>query len=454
MSKAVRLQKLVPTGSSIYERTPWSSRGMPRRSAPWLIWLAMALLFFLTASNGRPVRFSSGFFAIAIAPILIAGLGPRCMQIAFSKGRLPVSFALILFAIANLASAAASINVETVEATLFRGILPFIVYLSFVGLAIERRDETRMLLAFAAGGGWLFLQGTVAYLSEWGIPDLKMVLWSRFDVDRMEGYSEATLGNVGHMGSYCILVCVPILYGTIRYTDKILFRLFFIAVVSLGLFNLVVSGSRAGLLLILAAIFLIIASLGIGRLLTLAAIVLGIAFFTMPSWITFVSDPEVLSRYMPGLVEGGVDISVEERLESVHQGWEMFWENYLIGIGPGMSLKYNTWGVPHMSLPHQFSELGLIGGICFVYLNVVVIFNALIAVLTAKGKEASSHRFLWMLGPALWYSFGLFAGITFNLAYALVWSGISAAMLGLAGAARVDIAPSIKLPSDSLRFAR
>jgi O-antigen ligase len=99
-----------------------------------------------------------------------------------------------------------------------------------------------------------------------------------------------------------------------------------------------------------------------------------------------------------------------------------------------MSPDYNSYSVPHQSLVHVLSELGFVGGMTFLFLNVLIIARACSSALGTRNGNQEIFRFLWLIGPACWLLHGQIGGITFDSSVALLWIGIAHAMLALSGA--------------------
>ncbi len=403
-------------------------------SPRWLLLSAAIVIFILVASNGVPVRTSSGFYIALLAPLMIIGRGVgRVLNMALSRANWPVTSALLLFLLGNLISTVATPTDQSVLALALRCFIPLTIYLALVHLTIRRKDAVFLVMALCAGCAFMFFRGLLAYYQEWGVPDLQTVLWSRYNLVRIAGYAEATVGNVGHMGSYVALVVPALLQAMVLVRGPVL-RATIVMVVLVGIANLIVSGSRTGLVVLLLALFVFVLSLGLRRATVafLGGIIVVVA--TLPNWLDLFADAEFLDRYLPILGTRGVDVSANERVSSIEIGWNTFLENIILGVGPDMSFGYNMYGVPHQSFVHQFSELGIFGGFAFVWLNVVVIAKCMAAFPGMRTSLAGSFRFLWLLGPSCWLIYGMAAGITFNMSFALVWVGVFHAMLALASA--------------------
>lgn len=414
-----------------------------------LMWAITILLFILTASNGEPHRISSGYFVVLIAPlvILVRGAGP-ILKAAESGVNRPVFYALLLFAAGNLVSTIVTPNEDTIYGLIERCLLPLLVYLSMVGLALRPQDQRRLVMAIALGALILFVRGLVAYHAEFGIPDEQTILWSRYDTVRIAGFERATVGNVTHMGSYVVLTLPMLTMALVTLSIGRIGKSILILTIALGVANVIVAGSRAGMIVLLLMSAMIAYRYASRKALLWLGAAGACVLALLLALEAGASDPKLLERFAPAAA-GHSDGSVDERLQSMIVGWHVFLDNPLFGVGPAMSEYHNIFSIPHQSILHQLSELGLVGGAAFVWLNVVILATFGRAVLSGSMTQAASLRLMWLIGPAGWLFVGLTAGIVFNMSLALIWVGIAHAMLALSGSA--DAADDEKRPVISLR---
>jgi hypothetical protein len=402
-----------------------------RSTARGVVWLVAAMLFLLAATNGRPAWWSSGVFAVVLVPLIILSNDMRSIVEAWSQSNRIMTIALCAFLATNIMSALANPAIETFEAVVFRSLIPLSIYLSVVGLNLRRVDLVLLVTALAMGSAVVFIRGLIAYYQEWGVPDLETLMWARYNIQRMQEYSDATFGNVSHMGSYVALLVPTFIYAALAIFTSLAGRLLMMVIATLGIANLLVSGSRTGIIILFLAILVIAFKLVTGRALARSIAIGSIIAVSAPIWVPDIVDDSFQRRYLAFLGGPGADTSTDERFNSMQIGWETFLKYPVFGIGPDMSSYHNFYGVPHQSLLHQFSELGLIGGIIFSWLNLIVLTAVIRSTRRATRDQDATIRFLWLIGPAAWLAFGLVGGITFNTSFALVWIGIANTMLGL-----------------------
>lgn len=407
------------------------------RHGPWVLGYVTVLMFLLAATNGRPAWWASGVFVLFLAPLIIGSIRiAQPHKSLFAPKRSLITVTLLLWCVANFFGAVNSMTGEAFMNFLLRGPLPFLIYAVFCNLVLSRSDLRRLLLALALGCGFLFLQGVVAYVSEWGFPrNLIALVWARYDVVRMHGYMEVTLGNLSQMGMYIALVLPPLMVaGMICVPDR-KGRVIINIACLLGLINLIVSGSRTAIVLILAAFFVALIIRGArGFLVALFGAFLGV-MLGAEAIISFLQDPDVINRFLPSLGATGLDNSAIERIESIEVGIENFLEHPLFGVGPGMSYHFNSFFIPHQSFVHQLAELGLFGGLVYIWMTFLVVVLAWNAFWAAvKAPHQKGVQFLWLFGPAAWLAFGVLGGTTFTAGFSLVWIGLFHAMLALSTA--------------------
>lgn len=403
------------------------------------VYVLAGLMFALAGANASPAWWSSGVVALILVPLALAGRGAsRAVEAAFSPKSAGVTIVFIVIMIVSVLSAAASPTMEAVRSTLFRSVLPFLVYLSFVGIELDRRGVNVILMGLAGGAAVMFARGAIAYVQEWGIPDLQTVMWARFDVKRMKSYQDATVGNVSQMGSYAVLVIAPLVLAGVRWHVSWFMRVVVLGVIALGVANIIFCGARTAIVVLLVIGGVAVVSTGVRRSLLFASIGVGLAIVTAPAWMPFLSDVDIMERFAPSLVAGGIDNSAEERLASILIGIDVFWSNPLFGVGPGNSPDHNIYFIPHMSFVHVASELGIFGVLAFAMLNAIVFFRTLSALWLASVNPAAAYRLIWLVGPSMWLLYG-FSGIPFSMSHALLWVGLSHAMLGLSTASIVDL---------------
>lgn len=399
--------------------------------------------FCLTGMNGVPLVWSSLPPVIAISGLLMLQRDPKSMFGQAFAGPMR-SFTLMFLALAVIALSSAfwSGESDSVFEALLRTVAPLVPFFALAGVRIRARHIEWIIGGFVAGAALLLVRATFAFYSEWGVPDLNTLLWARYDVVRMGGYMEATLGNLSHLGLYLILLA-PFLIALLAYFR--LSRVLTVAIAALlvlCLLNAIISGSRTAIVLIIPITALVFARRGPGALLALFAILAAMVVMGIAYGLDAVSETDLINRFVPSEGAVGYDASAMERVDSIYLGWDVFKEHPLAGVGPGMSYHYIPYGIPHESIVHMLLEMGVFGGALFLIVSLVTVGFAVRAVV-APDPDGSNHwRAAWLIGPASYFLFGIIGGIAFTMSIALVWIGLVYTMVPLAHARIVgDDAP-------------
>lgn len=410
-----------------------------RPTRRWVVWLAAIQLFILTASNGRPFWTSSGAWVTLTAILLISARGfDLLIYSAFSEKMRSLSCAMILFIIANLISAAANPSVDAFTEVFLRSFIPFIVYFSLVGLFLRPSDNKILAYSLLFGVGVLLTRGFFAYVSSVSVLDLHTILWARYDVEMMSNYSDATLGNVGRLGGYIVLVFPLAFWIALSSSQRVFMRFAMAIICFLAFTHLLFCGSRTGLALTIIEIAAVIMLRGPRRFILITFAIFGITLAIIGSWVASLLTPELIDRFLPALDSQKQDASAMDRIASITEGWDIFINNILFGIGPGSSKIQSIFTVPHQSIIHQLAELGIFGGTVFASMCFIIIMMAWRAFREAARDSSAAHTWAWSSGPAFWIIFGLLAGISFTSSLALAWVGIAYAMLAVASAKIID----------------
>lgn len=421
-----------------YDETAGSSTSA-HASDRVLVWSIALVLFLLAAANGHPAWWSSGVHLAVLAPLIIFVRGPaQVLNFSLNRANRLITASLAALLLATLISAIVNLNVESYIAFFERSFAPFVLYLAAIGLRLRQKDHEILIMGLCAGTLFLFLRGLFAYYDEFGVPSFETLMWSRFEVNRIASYTDVTLGNVTRMGSYFILVVPPLIYALLVIMRGRLNRLLLWITTCTGLANLLISGARTGIFLFVVAMIMVAMAANARKLMTASILACVIAALTAPIWIQSTVGGELVERFTPSLSYPGVDNSAADRLESVEQGLDVFFENPFFGLGPESSTQHNYFTVPHQSMVHVLSEVGLFGGLAFLILNIVVIIETVLLTIVAFKKRALAFRYVWLIGPALWLIYGQLAGIAFNASFALVWMGLFSVMVALARATLVS----------------
>jgi len=189
-----------------------------------------------------------------------------------------------------------------------------------------------------------------------------------------------------------IVGLLPFLIAAIRFTRMMAARLLLLSVFPLALATLIVTGSRASMLALVAV--------GIYYVLHAKHKVLSFACFVAVACAIWVGMPEQYQqRFLsPARYAGGeeLDESNELRIRVWKAGWRMFLDHPVLGVGAGQfrtaygtvysGVAHGPWMQPHNLLIQVGCELGLVGLVIFGYF-VFQLVKANRSILQLKGKS-------------------------------------------------------------------
>ncbi|MDB9525414.1 O-antigen ligase family protein [Oscillatoria sp. CS-180] len=362
---------------------------------PWVaLWQAMLLLpiaWLLWQAWHKPLReFRLGNGFDALAGLAVLGMGISMLVAAFSQQAMWYGWA----ALGGLAALHGLMGWLTPARS--RSLLTFQGYLAIAFILVSL-------------GMWM----TNAYLPELARLDALRAIGveQSFNFAIVSLRNGFPLGHQNYVAGYLVLV-LPLFVG-LGLTDKTLRRWLWWSGLGLGLLTLYTTGSRAGVLALVALVLptLLILLLGhyVPRRVAVPAGLLGLALLGTLA----ILNPR-LQATLAGLQTGQITNSqVTYRLITTVTGWRMGWQRPWAGLGPGsVPLVYQqyrpAWAGREAELHHQlhstpvqlWAELG-IWGILLPLLAGVLLIYALWRHRTrlSTGIPAS---LMWSLVGGLW----------------------------------------------------
>lgn len=390
-----------------------------------------SMAFVLPAFNGRPFTLSSGFVCLPLALALL-------MHVSFKdQGRSLVPqhsrLTAALFGgwvLVATVSTVAHPSEETAINLLWGYWTPFLMFLSLIRLKFKAQDFQGVLASFALGLALRFAYGALMFYLEWGIPSLNDLLLARFDIDRMHTYVEATFGNTGNSASV-LAISLPVLVMTLLLVPlKKAVRVTVILSVIVITINILITGSRAAILL--ATTVLMVATFKLNALRRFAMlVVLAISVFL---FIFYANIPNTSRLEAVVTVDNKGDASVGERIESINYGLETI-RDFPLGVGPGMSRIYNPYHVPHQYAVNQGSDLGILGMGFSAFLGVIVIFRFINFRIKRKLVEGNPMS-IFIIGIFGWMLYAMTTNIPNNSGPSIPWIGLFSMFLAFEELAR------------------
>ncbi len=237
------------------------------------------------------------------------------------------------------------------------------IILLIAGL-VDTNDRMRKFLWLMVGLlGWFAASGLISYLHG--------KISFQEGIERAVGVNSIAGGPNELAG--LILTLLPFLIVLLGRTRSTLVRLLLLATGVLGLATMALTGSRISMLgLIAVAACYALRSRHRVPALALGAVVLLTLWFAMPE--------QYKQRYLTVVdyAQGGqLDASNETRLSVWKEGWRMFLEHPILGVGAGQfpnayGMVYSgrsrgTWFYAHSLLLQVACEMGVVGLIVFGY---------------------------------------------------------------------------------------
>jgi O-antigen ligase len=326
---------------------------------------ATGLCFYIIWVFTRPPEIIPGFGgALPLTRILAVGL----IAAAFLNFKVfrprpfvsnPLNLALLAFLFANYLSALPGLSIGQSVSTTNEFLTTVALYFLMVNLLDTPARLRQCLWFYVAGMAWVTLSG---------LRDFKGPVGDQ--LARAQAGS-ITFGNANNTAEQLVLV-LPFVFALMMTERKLKTRLVLVAFVAADLALLVHTGSRGGILeLIALLIFYAFQSKRSFAVVSVVGVLLFASFFALPS--------AYKERYatLPSVFEDpkSADNSAYGRLVGWYVAWEIFKDRPFSGVGAGnfprafervYSYKgAHGWFEPH-NLPGQvLGELGLLGAFTF-----------------------------------------------------------------------------------------
>jgi O-antigen ligase len=404
--------------------------------------LVVVLAFLIASGNARWFFWSGLFPSLLIPPLLlILSLRDPSAQLRIPLRSLPLVAGLAAMTVIAGASAVA---VDPSQ----RGIVQWIgtyvslllVYLGCVATPFNRRLATATWVALTLGALIPLIAGVLAYYREWGFPTAVEVLTSRYDMQRMSGYMDATYGNTGNTAALLALLTPAWLAVAAARGIGRKLRLLCAAATVIALTHALIVESRT-LFIVLVLLLLPVAYYHRRPLMAAVGLALAAALYYL---LPLMAEAEALLQETFGRVADNAasDQSVEERTEAMRIGLKVMLDNPALGVGPGNSPKVNMYTSAHQFWINQGQEIGLLG-LALSALISLAIFWRLLALLRARPAgppmdPIGNLRFAAMAGACGYIFYGCIANMPLSATVVNVWVGLLAIMLAMSDVTFTD----------------
>lgn len=292
-------------------------------------------------------------------------------------------------------------------------------------------DMITAIVGLAAGSLFPLIGGLVAFVGEWGIPDVATAISAWQSTARMYTYEMATFGNRGNTAGFLLIVTPALLALVFDRRTATAIRLFCAATLVLIGLNLMVLQVRAAFVALFFSLVAIwIFKRGMSRLPVLAA-ALGIAIMLLLKY-----EPDaglaMTERLVRAITMNVVeDTSVEGRMAAIREGARLASENWVLGIGPGGALTKHSFESAHQFQVQQAMETGLLGFLGVMVLCTGVVISLARTMARGRADETNDVRFTLLIGPATFLVYAMIANAALNNASVNTWTVLLASMLAL-----------------------
>lgn len=372
-----------------------------------LVWAQSALLFTI------------------VTPFLIALVSRPAVSGGWT--RLLIRVGLIVWVIGAALSALAHHDIATVILNFTAGILSA----AAVFFAIRRvqmdtqRHYELAFCAMAVGSLIPCIIDLYRYHSHWGIPSIPQMIAIKYHPDYWAQF--CFFGNPDNAscayGLFAML-CMPVACGKV-FSNTTRFLAWLTLVVAT--LNTLLTMARTGIIFLLATLFLT-AILLRNRVLLITIAAAALLLIGLSSASSF---SNLLNYFSPAFSYDRQDTNNASRIESMQEGWEVFRENPVVGIGPGQSKTVIDETVPHEMLSWQAAEDGIFGLIGVILVAVGCLSE--LAFLARRGRRSVRARteLVFLLAPAMYFARGLVSDTTMNNSVVNTWICMVFAALGL-----------------------
>jgi O-antigen ligase len=395
---------------------------------------AAVLLFMVAAGNGARLWWGGLVPSIVLAIAIVYSVPRRDLAIAAVplNTLVPVAalaaLCITAFASTLLVARSASSFVHWLSAYFS----PVVILLAFVVRRFDTREVRTLWIVMTLGALVPLGLGLVHYLREWGVPSGAELLLSRYDLERMDGYSRATFGNTGSTAAYLCLLLPGWVALAIRSSLSGRARWLFVIALGLGFAHVLIVQSRTLFLLMLLMLpvifFYFRYRVMVGAMALIAIIVVVIA----PVLSAVDRFTELTVGALRGVVTGQVeDTSLNDRLEAMRYAWQTLLDHPAFGVGPANTLLVNPYTSAHQSWLQQGSEVGMLGLLLFAILTSAVLLRFAWCTALRTGPDSRDHCFVLLLGPVTYLLYGTIANVPLASTVTNSWIGLFAAQFAM-----------------------
>lgn len=393
--------------------------------------VALIVLLFglLAGANGVRFSFNSAIPAVLLAATVLAYRVLSSRQAtSMTWYGWTVSAVLTLWFLGAAASTVAHASNETILNFFAGYFVPLLIYACLVNRRLSEEHRVAILLATGIGALVPLTWGLIAYLHAFGLPSAADILWNRYDVSGMAPYYRVAFGNTSHMAHYLSVVTPVVLLMSASRGTPLIARYLFLLASAMALVNMLLIFSRATFLTCLLIFIFWIAAFRSLRLAGAIAVALAIALWNLPS---FEDTAQIVSERTVGTLSGAeiADPSVDGRFNSMIVGWRIFAENPLLGVGPGMTYRFNDWSIAHQINVEEAAAIGAAGFISTALLAIIILGRSIAIAVVGRSMSATAMA-VWS-GVLGWILHAVIAGGLLHMGLLIAWGGLLYGFLAL-----------------------
>jgi hypothetical protein len=285
------------------------------------------------------------------------------------------------------------------------------------------RQLEAAFVVIVLGAGVPALQGLVAMYRESGPPTLNTLFASKTDALL---WQNVPFGHPDNVGTLYLVLAAPclavVLLGVFSRATRILAALFLFCAIAISVYTM----SRASLVVLLlaiaaASIFTRRRAAWIGAAVLLAIVLVGTQI------------PKLRDYFLPAIQYDTLrDKSAFERVQSIEAGWRIFLRDPLVGVGAEQSSKYIAAGNAHEFAVAEAAEHGILGLAGVILVSLGCLGALLKLVKRGPRTDAACMRFVFLLGPSMYFAKGIAAEAPLNNTVVNTWICTVFAMLAIA----------------------
>ncbi len=306
----------------------------------------------------------------------------------------------------------------------------FLLYLLVVNLVKDQKTIKRMLLVFIIVATGLALFGIVQYFRGETLFPPEMGRFGAFRLGKQRIVRVIGVFKNPNAFAYNYVLVIPLIVGILLTEKRRLYQGIIMGLLGLCTFCLFITFSRSAFLALWVSILIILYFIkGYQKVIAVASL-LGVFV------ILYIFSPNILHILKYRMSPTVHDIGIEQRIELVKGGIDIFLTHPLIGAGIGNSptilgrYTYDYRHGPHNNLVAVLVETGLLGFIPFIL--IFIMFTKKILKAMCKTNNRSSRIILVSILASIWGYFvnGLFhTSIGYGLWWMVLGLGIAQAYI-------------------------